>query len=227
MPRMEIQGETQVDVSQLSDDGWSTLVKLEIQMLRELNMDFSSRTALMCHRAKQAADAKGAISTRLKSLLQGTALGRTLWTALKDAADAAISPSSLTNEVKERAEAIKRSGIDALLDGSHSGQLLLDVVARHPTLVPALVKTKEALTQLPGSVDASCMQEHQLVDKVVNLLAGLVQAHAEGALDILAQSMHSFWNQPMPDSRWYKHMDVFFQALLSCKARQANICHCN
>ena len=219
MPRLEIQGDMQVDSSQLGEDGWSSLVKLEIQLLRELIIDYSSKTALQCHRAKHAAEAKNSISGRLRSLIQGTNLGRTLWAGLKDAADSAISPSSLTSEVKERAESIRKSDIVSLFDKAKNGGLLLDAVAQNPLLVPAVLKTKEALVQLPGSTDASCAADHQLLEKATEFISCLASGYAVGALETLAGAMEGFWTRPIGDSRWYKHMDVFLGVLVTCKAQ--------
>ena len=219
MPRFEILGDGQIDVSQLGEDGWSSLVKLEVQMLRELVMDYSRRTALQCHRAKLAVEARNSLSMRFKALLQGTALGRALWAAMKAAADAAISPSSLLAEVKERAETIKKSGIEALLAGSvKSGALLLDTVARHPSLVPSLLKTGEALVQLPGSIDASCQVEHDLLQSVIQIVTDLVNVHAANALQAYADMLEDFWASPLKDPRWFKSVDVLLQVFIACKA---------
>ena len=216
---MDIQGEMQVDVSLLGDDGWGALVRLEVQMLREMVCDYSQKTALLCHRAKQTIQAKGSISSRLRALISGTALGRSLWGAMKDAADAAISPSSLITEVRERAEAIRKSGIETFVQHAKNGSTLLDMVGQHPTLLPALLKTKEALVQLPGSVDSSCQNEQRAIDTVVSYLASLVQNHGGDALEVLSITLEDFWKKPMDDPRWYKHTDVLLHTMISNKAR--------
>lgn len=96
-----------MDSSAICADGWCPLVKLEHQILKTLVVDYEKATALENHVAKLSLDAKGSISTRLKSLLQSGSLARTLWNKVKEAAEQAISPNSLTAEIKERADTIR------------------------------------------------------------------------------------------------------------------------
>ena len=97
-----------MDRSTVGADGWCPLVKLEHQLLKTLVVDYSKAKALENHWAKLAVDAKASISVRLKSLLQSGALARTLWNKVKEAAEQAISPNSLTAEIKERADSIRK-----------------------------------------------------------------------------------------------------------------------
>ena len=196
MPRFEILGDVQVDVAQLCDDGWSSLVKLELEMLRELTSDYSRKTPLQCHRAKLALEAKNSLSPRFKSLLQATTLGRSLWTSLKEAADAAISPSSLSNEVKERVEAIKKSDFEIHLNQSSSGKVLILVVSAHPILVPALLRTREALVQLPGSLDGDAEQDHGHLQRTIASVETLVKNHSGEAMQCLADCLVNFGRKP-------------------------------
>ena len=218
MPRLEITGEMQVSNAQMGDDGWSMLVKLEIQMLRELVLDYSQKAALLCHRAKLAVEARGSVSTRFKALLTGTTLGRTLFTAMKEAADAAISPSSLSSEVRERAELIRKSGVESsLAAASPDGNTLLDVVCASPGLAPALLKTQEAMVQLPGTIEAGSTEDSDLVAKVVNAMNTLVKNCSADALKLLADGMAELWHLPLRDERYFKHMDVFLHVLIATK----------
>ena len=207
-----------MDVSQLENDGWSSLVKLEIQMLRELVTDHSPKTALQCHRAKLAVEAENSVSMRLRSLLQGTGLGRSLWGALKDAADNAISPTSLTNEVKERAAAIANTNLGQLLQQPASAHALWDVIVNHPTLVPAVMKTREALSQLPGSTDITCQQETDLLQKTMTDISVLVAAQSSEAMRLLSDLLQNFWKSDMSNPERFKHIDVFVHVLIACKA---------
>lgn len=98
-----------VDSSTIGSDGWCPLVKLEHQVLKTLVVDYAKAKALENHVAKLAVDAKASMSGRLRSLLQSAPLARTLWNKVKEAAEQAISPNSLTAEVKERADTIRSS----------------------------------------------------------------------------------------------------------------------
>ena len=206
----------QVDVSQLGEDGWSMLVKLEIQMLRELVMDYSKKTALQCHRAKLALDARNSVSTRFRSLLQGTVLGRSLWMSMKDAADCAISPSSLSTEVRERANTIRNATLESLLEHEKNGELLLTVVGKNPWLVGAVFKTREALSQLPGSVDAKSKDDHDTLERVCQKLQDLVRSHAVDAIKEVCKELTGFWDRPLRDPCWLKHVDVLMQLFITC-----------